>query len=83
MSDRVAKDTISRQAAIDAMEESKTIFHDRKTIIGKMQDIVNNLPSVQSDMSGYSDRLWKLAYERGKRDTYTEMEGAEDAGRDE
>lgn len=40
-------DLISRQAAIDAMEESKTLFHDRKVIIGKMQDIVNNLPSVQ------------------------------------
>ena len=40
-------DLISRQAAIDAMEESKTIYCDRKVIIGKMQDIVNNLPSVQ------------------------------------
>lgn len=40
-------DYISRQAAIDAMEESKTIYHDRKVVIGKMQDIVNNLPSAQ------------------------------------
>lgn len=40
-------DYIERQAAIDAMEESKTIYHDRKVIIGKMQDIVNNLPPVQ------------------------------------
>ena len=40
------EDLIRRQAAIDAMEESKTIYHDRKAVIGKMQDIVNNLPSA-------------------------------------
>lgn len=45
-------DCISRQAAIDAMEESKAIYHDRKVIIGKMQDIVNNLPSVQERKKG-------------------------------
>lgn len=40
-------DLISRQAAIDAMEESKRIYVDRRVIIGKMQDIVSNLPSAQ------------------------------------
>ena len=33
---------------------------------------LKSLPSVQPDMSGYSDRLWKLAYERGKRDAQQE-----------
>lgn len=42
-------DLISRQAAIDAMEESKRIYVDRRVIIGKMQDIVNNLPSAQQE----------------------------------
>ena len=42
-------DTISRQAAIDAMEESKRIYVDRRVIIGKMQDIVSNLPSAQPE----------------------------------
>lgn len=42
-------DLISRQAAIDALEESKSIYVDRRVIIGKMQDIVSNLPSAQSD----------------------------------
>ena len=41
------ENTVSRQAAIDAMEESKRIYVDRRVIIGKMQDIVNNLPSAQ------------------------------------
>ena len=43
-------DLISRQAAIDAMEESKRIYVDRRVIIGKMQDIVSNLPSAQPEV---------------------------------
>ena len=43
-------DLISRQAAIDAMEESKRIYVDRRVIIGKMQDIVSNLPSAQPEI---------------------------------
>lgn len=40
-------DLISRAAAIDAMERAKEQYFDRKVIIGKMQDIVSNLPSQQ------------------------------------
>jgi len=40
-------DLISRQAAIDAMEQAKEQYFDRRVIIGKMQDIVNNLPSAE------------------------------------
>lgn len=40
-------DTISRAAAIDAMEQAKERYFDRRVIIGKMQDIVSNLPSQQ------------------------------------
>ena len=43
-------DLISRQAAIDALEESKRIYVDRRVIIGKMQDIVSNLPSAQPEI---------------------------------
>ena len=42
-------DLIDRQAAIDAMEQAKEQYFDRKVIIGKMQDIVNNLPSAQPE----------------------------------
>lgn len=34
---------------------------DRQTIL--------NLPSAQPDLSTYSDKLWKTAYERGKAET--------------
>ena len=42
-------DLISRQAAIEAMEQAKEQYFDRKVIIGKMQDVVSNLPSAQSE----------------------------------
>jgi len=42
-------DLISRQAAIDALEQAKEQYFDRKVIIGKMQDIVSNLPSAQPE----------------------------------
>lgn len=31
-----------------------------------LQDYIKELPSVQIDFSDYSDKLWTLAYERGK-----------------
>ena len=43
-------DLISRQAAIDALEELKTRYFDRKVIIGKTQDVINNLPSAQPEI---------------------------------
>ena len=43
------KDLISRQAAIDAMEQAKEQYFDRRVIIGKMQDVVSNLPSAQPE----------------------------------
>ena len=31
------------------------------------------LPSAQPDLSGYSDRLWKAAYERGKAEAQPDI----------
>ena len=42
-------DLISRQAAIDAMEQAKEQYFDRRVIIGKMQNVVSNLPSAQPE----------------------------------
>lgn len=53
-----ACDLISRHAAIDALEKSKKQYFDRRVIIGKMQDIVNNLPSAQSDIIRCKDCRW-------------------------
>ena len=45
----LANDCISRQAAIDALEQAKEQYFDRRVIIGKMQDVVSNLPSAQPE----------------------------------
>ena len=58
-------DLISRQAAIDALDAIHyTDREDQWTVLST----VENLPSAQPDLSGYSDKLWKAAYERGKRE---------------
>lgn len=31
-----------------------------------IKDVIDNAPTIETDMSEYSDKLWKLAYERGK-----------------
>lgn len=33
---------------------------------------IQELPTTDIDLSGYSDKLWKAAYERGKRDAQPE-----------
>ena len=48
--ERKSNDMISRQTAVDAMEQAKEQYFDRRVIIGKMQDIVNNLPSAQPEV---------------------------------
>jgi len=63
-------DLISRQAAIKAIENMQDCYngfsdtYDKACIIGALEEV----PSAQQDydFSGYSDRLWKSAYERGK-----------------
>lgn len=42
-------DLIDRQAAIEAIEELKTRYFDRRVILGKAQDAVNNVPSAQPE----------------------------------
>ena len=51
-------DLISRQAAIDAMEQAKEQYFDRRVIIGKMQDVISNLPSAQSEKEIAKRVLW-------------------------
>ena len=53
-------DLISRQAAIDALEQAKEQYFDRRVIIGKMQDVVSNLPSAQPEITHCAECLhWK------------------------
>jgi len=43
-------DLSSRQDAIEAMEQAKEQYFDRRVIIEKMQDIVNNLSSAEPEI---------------------------------
>lgn len=62
-------DTISRQAAIDALnDEYHGMISDESMKIYQIVEWLNTLPSAQPDMSEYSDKLWRNAYERGKKD---------------
>ena len=59
-------DYISRQAAIDAISSMFAPTPTQKDIVEDCLEIIENLPSVDIDLSGFSDKLWKTAYERGK-----------------
>ena len=76
---------ISQQAAIEAVEfgityakaidtktgEVRELFKQSNAELRKAVERIKALPSAQPDMSDYCDRLWKLAYERGKAERKT------------
>ena len=81
-------DTISRQAAIDAIlavtgnSSVRELYeHVQEHGLSDMWsggvnaaiDIIIAVPSAQPDLSGYSDKLWKKAYERGKAEAQDEI----------
>ena len=64
-------DIISRQAAIDNLERYRELFSwddgDRERAI--LSRVIKELQSMPTaDLSEYCDKLWKIAYEHGKRD---------------
>jgi len=68
-------DTIFRKAAIDALCEEPQVWSGNddygQGLNNQWHYDVNALkkvPSAQPDLSEYSDKLWKAAYERGKAD---------------
>ena len=75
-------DTISRQAAIEALrvaywDDKIQSAKDDPCIVDAMIDWairqVKALPSAQPDLSSYSDKLWRNAYERGKAEAQAEI----------
>lgn len=66
--DTTTDDCISRQAAIDAFMKA-TADGDK---FEWCECVLKQLPSAQPDydLSQYSDKLWKLAYERGKKNIW-------------
>lgn len=63
-------DLIPRKAAIEIAND----IRDCITVEGYWAwlERLKRLPSVQPDLSDYCDKLWKIAYERGKRETQPE-----------
>lgn len=75
-----ACDCISRQAAIDAARKCSVkevtpayMLIDKAEIMTELM----MLPSAQPDLSDYADKLWKIAYERGKREAQPERRNCE------
>lgn len=74
-------DAISRQAAIDAM--ANTLWQYPSKCYRNLNEYafakglaelgLKSVPSAQPDISEYSDKLWRNAYERGKRDAQPEI----------
>lgn len=64
-------DLISRQAAIKALEDAGMTNYlatgDFYGIINALT-VIKNMPTA--DLSEYSDKLWKTAYERGKAEAH-------------
>ena len=56
-------DLIDRQAAIDAVRSYYDECDERDESI---EERIEQLPSADMDLSGFSDKLWAAAYERGK-----------------
>ena len=72
-------DLIDRQKAIDAINEECDKFEKMREGIVYAQGlrcaipILDTMPAVDIDLSGYSDRLWKGAHERGKQDAMAKI----------
>ena len=72
-----ACDSISRKAAIDALMpiyksaslRNRNVFSTAR----KCMSAIEELPSAQPDLSEYSDKLWKRAYERGRTEALDEI----------
>ena len=56
-------DMISRQAAIDTVRSYYDECDEREESI---EERIERLPSANTDLSDFSDKLWAAAYERGK-----------------
>lgn len=64
----LVNDCISRQDAVKTMYDACEDIDHESLHIDVVVDALENLPSASPDLSTYSDKLWKIAYERGKKE---------------
>ena len=71
MSDLIERQAATQTALEFIVEYLGGAFDEdfQKELIERM----NALPSAQPDLSEYSDKLWRSAYERGKRDAQPDI----------
>ena len=75
----MSNDLIYRQAAIDALGERPMVWAESDYELGARNQYdadvlaLETLPSAQPDLSTYSDKLWRAAYERGKKEAEAEQ----------
>lgn len=65
----LSNDCISRQAAI---KEAIPVRCEGDVYMMVQVETLEGLPSVEPDLSDYSDKLWKAAYERGRAEALAE-----------
>ena len=66
-------DLISRQAAIDeirTMQTYKLFAGDDMLLVDQAEAMTNLMMMPAADFNGYTERLWKEAYERGKAEAH-------------
>lgn len=71
-------DLIERQAAIAKIQEQEVMAVSEMDRVYNQAlhtaiAVVKGMPSAQPDLSGYSDKLWRAAYERGKKEAQADI----------
>lgn len=73
---------ISRQAAVDTLDTIGYDFSESGLSESELEEVceavgnvrqdmisrIKNMPSASPDLSTFSDKLWKIAYERGRKE---------------
>lgn len=66
----MSEDLISKEKAYEVLTE---YYHHRTEMQHKaLREALDMVPSADIDLSDYSDRLWRKAYEQGKADAEAE-----------
>lgn len=71
-------DLVDRQMVIDAVRSYYDECDEREESI---EERIEQLPSAGIDLSGFSDKLWAAAYERGKAEALDRVPSAERHGK--
>ena len=68
-----SEDLISREKAYEVLSE---YYHHKTKMQHKaLREALDRVPPVDIDLSDYSDRLWRNAYEQGKADAEPRKKG--------